>query len=352
MLANTPLRTQSGQQVVLGSELGKGGEGKVYHVRGSSNLAAKIYHSDKAAAQRREKIEAIVTAHWHESAKGVAFPIDALYATTGQFVGFTMPLVSGTKPIHDLYSPTSRRTEFPKANFPFLIRTALNIATALAKVHATGCVVGDVNHSGILVSDNAMATLIDCDSFQVSVGNKMFLCKVGVPDFTPPELQGKRLDHIQRTQNHDAFGLAVVLFNLLFMGRHPYAGRYLQRGDMPLETAIAQFRFAYSARKNETLMEPPPHVPILSDIPSELSRVEMLARSERELIRCAKSANHHHFKTAPTCPWCRMEAAYPGFLAFAPPFSPMVLRSLSMSVNLLLRSGEFLTLELHQNCHL
>jgi DNA-binding helix-hairpin-helix protein with protein kinase domain len=337
----TELRTQSGQRVVLGPQLGKGGEGTVFQVRGSSNLAAKIYHPDKVG-ERREKIEAIVNEQWHKSSIGVAFPIDALYTSANQFVGFTMPLVTGNKPIHELYSPTSRRTEFPKATFPFLIRTALNIAKALARVHSTSCVVGDVNHSGILIGDNALATLIDCDSFQVSVGNRIFLCKVGVPDFTPPELQGKRLDQIQRTPNHDLFGLAVVLFNLLFMGRHPYAGRYSQRGDMPLETAIAQFRFAYSARKNETQMEPPPHVPLLSDIPSELSDafeiafgqigakktrptaadwVDLLTRSERGLVRCARNASHHHFRTAPTCPWCRMEAAYPGFLAFAPPFS-------------------------------
>jgi DNA-binding helix-hairpin-helix protein with protein kinase domain len=59
MLANTPLRTRSGQQIVLGSELGEGGEGKVYHVRGNSNLAAKIYHRDKVA-KRQAKVEAIV----------------------------------------------------------------------------------------------------------------------------------------------------------------------------------------------------------------------------------------------------------------------------------------------------
>src|SRR6266542_1960618 len=129
------LRTKSGQQVALGSELGKGGEGKVYRVHGHSNVAAKIYHFNKAA-ERRDKIEAIVATQWHRSTSCVAFPIDALYATTGQFVGFTMPLVSGNKPIHDLYSPTSRKTEFPKATFPFLIRTALNIARSLANVHA------------------------------------------------------------------------------------------------------------------------------------------------------------------------------------------------------------------------
>ena len=115
------LHTQSGQQIVLGSELGKGGEGIVYRLQGNAKLAAKIYHANKAA-ERRDKIEAIVSAQWHKSTNCVAFPVDALYGAKGQFLGFTMPLVSGNKPIHDLYSPTSRKTEFPKANFRFLIQ--------------------------------------------------------------------------------------------------------------------------------------------------------------------------------------------------------------------------------------
>jgi DNA-binding helix-hairpin-helix protein with protein kinase domain len=333
------LRTQTGRSIVLANELGKGGEGVVYEVHGNDHVAAKIYHRDKAA-DRSEKIEAIVRAEWHKVSSSVAFPIDSLFTASGQFVGFTMPRVAGNKPIHDLYSPTSRKTAFPNASFRFLLRTALNIACGLASVHATGCVVGDINHSGILISNNALATLIDCDSFQIQVGGKAFLCKVGVPDFTPPELQGKRLDQFIRTPNHDAFGLAIVLFNLLFMGRHPFAGRFLGRGDIPLEMAIAQYRFAYSARRNETQTEPPPNVPLLSDVPQAVAHAfeiafgqigvsqgrpkavdwaNILQDAEGEIIQCASSPAHHHFRTATACPWCRMEAAYPGFLAFAPP---------------------------------
>jgi DNA-binding helix-hairpin-helix protein with protein kinase domain len=308
-------------------------------VGGNLALAAKIYHPDKAT-ERQQKIEAVVAAQWHKAASCVAFPIDALFSDSGRFAGFTMVRIGGNKPIHDLYSPTSRKTEFSTANFPFLIRTALNIAIALAKVHETGCVIGDINHSGILIANNTIATLIDCDSFQVTVAGQTFLCKVGVPDFTPPELQGIRLDQIARSTNHDAFGLAVVIFNLLFMGRHPFAGRFLGRGDMPLERAIAQYRFAYSARKHETQTEPPPNVPVLADIPPELANafetafsqagptkgrlkaldwVNILRRSESDIKPCASNQAHHYFRTAPSCPWCRMESAYPGFLAFAPP---------------------------------
>ena len=343
-MASRQLHTLNGRSIILANELGKGGEGTVYEVQGDAAIAVKIYRPDKAG-ERRQKIEAIVAAQWHKNISCVAFPIDVLFGSAGQFLGFTMLRIAGNKPIHALYSPTSRKTSFPKANFPFLIRTAQNIARAVASVHATGCVIGDINHSGILISENALATLIDCDSFQVQVAGKTFLCKVGVPDFTPPELQGKRFDQVLRTTNHDAFGLAVVLFNLLFMGRHPFAGRFLGRGDMPLETAIAQYRFAYSGRKNETRTEPPPSVPLLADIPQELAAAfetsfgqlgvssgrpkgaewaGILKRAEGEVIQCAKSEAHQYFRTAACCPWCRMESAYPGFLAFAPPFISVV----------------------------
>ena len=187
-MASRQLRTQNGRSIILANELGKGGEGTVYEVQGDAAIAVKIYRPDKAG-ERRQKIEAIVAAQWHKNISCVAFPIDVLFGSAGQFLGFTMLRIAGNKPIHALYSPTSRKTSFPKANFPFLIRTAQNIARAVASVHATGCVIGDINHSGILISENALATLIDCDSFQVQVAGKTFLCKVGVPDFTPPELQ-------------------------------------------------------------------------------------------------------------------------------------------------------------------
>src|SRR5258708_4727208 len=181
---------------------------------------------------------------------------EPLFKSSKRFAGFTMRRVGGRKAIHDLYSPASRKTYFPKADFRFLLHTSLNISSALAGVHATGCVVGDINHSGILIAPDTKATLIDSDSFQVSAGGKTYLCKVGVPQFTPPELQRQRLDKTIRTANHDAFGLGVLIFNLLFLGRHPFAGRFMGRGDMPMETALAQYRFADSPRRGETRMEP------------------------------------------------------------------------------------------------
>lgn len=67
-----------------------------------------------------------------------------------------------------------------------------------------------------------------------------------------------------RTQNHDAFGLAVLIFQILFMGRHPFSGQYLGAGDMSLERAIQELRFAYGSGAAARLMRQPPFTPDLA----------------------------------------------------------------------------------------
>ncbi|NJM53317.1 MAG: hypothetical protein HC846_07920, partial [Blastocatellia bacterium] len=60
-----------------------------------------------------------------------------------------------------------------------------------------------------------------------------------------PELQGIDLSEVEREKKHDNFGLAVIIFQLLFLGRHPFAGNYLGDEDKSLEDCIREYRFAY-----------------------------------------------------------------------------------------------------------
>ena len=327
----TAVRTAEGKTLTLGKILGRGAEAVVYHVEGASDIAVKIY-TDGKAAERRDKVGTLVAGGYHRLSGFVAFPLDMVMGPTGEFVGFTMRKVLGVKPIHELYAPGSRKAEFPKADFRFLVRAALNVAKAVASLHQTGCVIGDINHSGILVSDQAMVTLVDSDSFQVRSGSTVYRCRVGTGEYTPPELHGHKLEKIDRTPAHDGFGLAVILFQLLFMGRHPFSGRYNGPGDMPIERAIREGRFVYSGRKAETRMEPPPFVPTLVDIqqevratfeqsfqpttnllhqrPSAADWVGVLGKMEGDLMTCRVNPAHHHSRNAPSCPWCRLEAGF------------------------------------------
>lgn len=319
----------SGERVRLGRKLGQGGEGAVYELEGRPGVVAKIFHQP-LTPPRAEKIRALVGARTSALDKLTAWPIELLSLPSGQPIGLKMPLVTGHRDIHQLYSPKSRRSAFPRADWRFLVRVAANVARAFATVHAEGAVIADVNHGGILVGADARVRLIDCDSFQIQAGDRCFPCDVGVPIFTPPELQDRTLAGVIRTENHDHFGLAVMVFLVLFMGRHPYAGRFLGEGDMPIERAIKEHRFAFGKERGFASMDQPPGTPPL-DIasapvaelferafamggarggrPSAAEWVAALETLEASLVECPVGIAHWHVAGLTECPWCRMEAA-------------------------------------------
>lgn len=314
--------------VILGRELGRGGEGSVYELVGT-NLVAKVYH--RAAEQpKAEKLEAMVRLRASGLSAIAAWPERRILDKAGRNTwGIVLPRVTDHREIHHLYSPAHRKMDFPTADWSFLIHVARNCAAAFESIHSAGHVVGDVNQGGILVARKGTVTLIDCDSFQVSDGRRVFTCDVGVPHFTAPELQGKPFRGLHRAPTHDSFGLAVLVFHLLFMGRHPFAGRYHGSGDMPIELAIQQGRFAYGAAAAKVQMTPPPHALRLSHVPptvadlferafrhgvGQLIRptaaewVKALDDLKKSLVSCSRFSGHKFVNTGSrACPWCEIE---------------------------------------------
>ena len=320
------LRRASNQStIVLGKELGRGGEGAVYPVIGAPDVVAKIYLKPPAAL-KIEKLRSMARRASPALLRVAAWPVDVLADESGAVRGFIMPKVSAREDVHQLYSPKSRRRAFPNVDFRFVVRAATNIARAFAQVHAVGNVIGDVNHGNALVGRDGTVVLIDCDSFQVRDGARVFTCDVGVPLFTAPELTGQSFRGLKRTANHDAFGLAVLLFHLLYIGRHPFAGKHAS-GEMPIERAIAESRFAYGENAAHFGMTPPPgtlklgafgpRIALLFELafvaPSETPRptasqwIEALQNLERDLAACQNAAAHYHPQSAGRCCWCEHE---------------------------------------------
>jgi DNA-binding helix-hairpin-helix protein with protein kinase domain len=320
----------AGKSASLSRRIGRGGEGDVYLVANDPNIAVKLYTVSNLE-DRPAKVRALVEAKLAEKEPLVAFPLAEVRSATGHFLGFAMRLIDGCKPLHELYAPGARKIHFPQADYRFLVRTASNIARAVAAVHRSGCVIGDINHSGILVSPKAVVALIDADSFQVSTRTGQFLCKVGVPEYTPPELQGKGLLGVTRTPNHDSFGLAIVIFQLLFMGRHPFVGA-VRKGDIPpIHENIAARRYVYTDIVNVG-MDQPPGTPSIADFyptlavsfdqaflskeprPTAEEWVRVLDKLEQALVKCQDNELHYLPKDASECAWCDMERQMGTFL--------------------------------------
>ena len=174
----------------LSSCVGKGGEGAVYALDGVSDQVVKFY-TVADTRSREAKIKKMIADGLSKVTPLIAFPISLIRNKSGGFAGFTMMKVSGHQPLHELYAPGVRKAAFPRADYRFLVRTAANIARAVGSAHNTNCVIGDINHSGILISEQARVALIDADSFQIVDGCTRYACKVGTPEYTPPELQGQ-----------------------------------------------------------------------------------------------------------------------------------------------------------------
>ncbi len=328
-------RDSDGQQITLDPAqiLGAGGEAIVYRVAEDPSLAAKIYR--KPTDTRAHKLLAMSThppvdpmaASGHCS---IAWPMELL-RTPGRrpkVAGFLMPRVDRMSPIIDLYSPHARLLQRPWFNYQRLLRTGYNLAATVSAVHAGGYVVGDLNYTNVLVSGDALVTLIDTDSFQVPDPDQkmVYRCTVYTPEFTPPELQNNTGREKNRGPEHDLFGLAVLIYLLLMGGNHPFSGTYIGNGQPELLAArIEKGQFPYSTKKivdyNPAPVAPPLDIltPTLRQLvitcfedgdaapqmrPSPEAWQAALLEAEETLVSCSANSQHGYSGHLEACPWC------------------------------------------------
>ncbi|EFG1984198.1 helix-hairpin-helix domain-containing protein [Escherichia marmotae] len=324
------LYTATGECVTPDRELGKGGEGAVYDIEEFVDSVAKIYHTPPPAL-KQDKLAFMAATVDAQLLNYVAWPQATLHAGRGgKTIGFMMPKVSGKEPIHMIYSPAHRRQSYPHCAWDFLLYVARNIASSFATIHEHGHVVGDVNQNSFMVGRDSKVVLIDSDSFQINANGTLHLCEVGVSHFTPPELQSlPSFVGFERTVNHDNFGLALLIFHVLFGGRHPYSGvPLIPEAGNALETDIAHFRYAYASDSQQRGLKPPPRSIPLSILPTHIEALFQQAFTEsgvatarptaktwvaafdslrQQLKKCTVSAMHIYPDHLTDCPWCALD---------------------------------------------
>jgi hypothetical protein len=256
--------------------------------------------------------------------------------TGGVVEGFLMPRIdlTATVPLFQVYNPASRQQIAPAFTWRYLLRTARNVAANVDSLHRAGYVVGDINESNLLVNKRALAVLVDCDSMQVRDASSGAVHRggVGKPEFTAPELQGVDLASVDRTVESDDFAMAVLVFQLLLEGVHPFAGVWRGSGeppDIPARMRDGSFPYRRGSR-----VAPPPYALSLDVLPPSLRRLAWrcfttgvrrpsarpsaaewmaaLEGADGSLQTCARSPHHVFGAHLRRCPWCdRLDGGLP-----------------------------------------
>ncbi len=316
-----------GKPVELGSVLGRGGEGAVHLRLGDESQACKVY-TKPPTDQRTAKLTWMVNRlHAHpDLAQWCTWPQELLFDDQHQCVGFAMQRLKELRPIHEVYQPEQRKTVLPTAGWDFLVRVATNCARMFETLHKYDVIVGDVNERNIFVDADATVHLVDCDSFQIRDGEQFFGTGVGVVDYTPPEMQGVDFRLVPRTVEHDRFGLAVIAFKLLLMGRHPFSGG--ASGDLHHAIATKDWDYPQLAQRLRHLLPwsvvgPPVRAAFIAAFtedqrPSAALWIERLAAFEAGLQPCRREPLHKVPAGLGTCPWCTIEQVA-GYAYFSRP---------------------------------
>lgn len=228
----------SGQTYFLEKEIGNGGEGNVFTIRGSQ-IVAKIYKSPSSL--QHQKLLYMMYHHIPNlyDASGtriltLAWPSDVLFDAAGQFIGYTMPLIDTGIEVFEICrgcTSTQAKKLFPHYSWALNITVAHNLAIAVDYLHSQHCIIGDMNCKNIFVNTDGTISILDADSFDLTdyQSNVHFKCCAATEDYLSPELQGRNLraESSKFTTYSDYFALAIHIFQLLISNYHPFNCRQL-----------------------------------------------------------------------------------------------------------------------------
>ena len=221
----------------------KGGEGEIHRIVGRNDLVAKIYRDGLLTPIRQEKLAYMASLYSVDALQQMAWPQEIFRDPYGNVKGFLMRRFDATEDMADLPDGTgSNMKSF--IDWRKRVVVALNLAYLVNEIHTMGQAIGDMNPKNFGVNMNSgFVCAFDTDSFHIC--NKQthtwYPCIVLDEHYIAPELQarlqqGARVDSFRPedtfTVQTDRFALAVLIFQLLFMGVHPFtAARVANRGS-------------------------------------------------------------------------------------------------------------------------
>lgn len=322
--------------LTLGRLLKSGGAGSVFLIKERPLEVAKLYHSDKGGQVYERKVRAMLELRPDlpdVEDKGVrqvqiAWPTGLLRDKARRFLGFTMPVldVAATSDLeHVLQERQAREEGLPTALGPKMTLAA-NLAVMLAALHERQHYVVDLKPLNVrFYRKSLFIAMLDCDGFSIQGKGERFLSEQVTTDYLAAEFQQRGVASGEE-EAQDRFALAVMVFQLLNSGLHPYSGRpngATLPSDLP--GRIAAHLYPYAQGKGDARILPSPvsgHAAFPAELRDMFDRafanqarrrptaaewssllLRYARRSNGLLVTCAKDGAHQHFDGMP-CAGC------------------------------------------------
>lgn len=325
------------EPVHLAGEINRGGaSGRIDAIDGDPDRVAKIYHDPAKAAAARDRLVAMLARPPNlkpPRLNGVdyvqlAWPDALIEDAAGRLLGFRMPRVALDRaaPLECLLHPAQRRADKLPEDYGLRVFAAANLASVVAELHRLGHYVIDLKPLNFYVYREPMfIAVLDCDGFSIAGPQRRFPAGHFSDEYRCPESAGRRPGDLGEEQ--DLFAMAVVIFQLLNDGIHPFDGHPAPGASVPSshQEKINAGLYPYGRRRNPPLL---PHAlslyASLEDETQGLFDRAFTAASSRPsaaewrdhlrrlieghvLVRCTKKGDHAHFGKG--CGLCMKEAA-------------------------------------------
>ena len=222
------------------SKIGEGATANIYKVIYEDQpWAAKIFNKDRTIDT--EKLKAMIK-HPPQVKKYIkdvgevyqlAWPRYILNNEKSECVGFLMPYIdsSDTYPFEAYFDPVlaTKHKVTTEAALSLRLEIAVNICEVIANLHNVGHYFIDVKPQNIKVSRaTSTVILMDCDGFSINNTDDpvhgRFPAELISTDYIAPEVTRNKLSPKDLAEGQDNYALAVLLFQLLNRGTHPFQG--------------------------------------------------------------------------------------------------------------------------------
>ena len=335
--------TSSGANYFLEEEIGRGGQGRVFSIKGGKYAFKLIGKKTSSKAQLlKRKISYIKTRPIEDLP--ISRPIEQV---EGNALGYIMEMATDMIPIEKLIKPDPTK-DFTlwwneTGGLEKRISILKGIAETLAKLHSRGFVYGDFSLSNIFVSKDKEYSEI----FFIDSDNITNTSKVGTAVYT----LGYAAPEIIKTDNHpptsgydtytDDFSFAIIAYQLLTLN-HPFIGDYVNDGEPELEEKAFLGKIPWVNHSSENLNTAKSGIPVSLTISKKMLGAfqltfekgitqktkrtsspkwfEILSGAFDAIIECKNTSckQNFFFLKNLTCPFCEEKMSFVGLARIHP----------------------------------